>query len=44
MELLFDEMVVLDLDVFGDMEFWVLVGLVWDMSIGILIEGWVLSF
>jgi len=41
MELLFDEIVVFDLEVFGDMGFWVLVGLVWEMSIGVLIEGWV---
>jgi len=41
MELLFDEIVVFDLEVLGDMGFRVLVGLVWEMSIGVLIEGWV---
>jgi hypothetical protein len=41
MELSFDEIVVFDLEVFGDMGFWVLVGLVWEMSIGILTESWV---
>jgi hypothetical protein len=41
MDFLFDELVAFDLEVFGDMGFWVSVGLVCEMSIGILIEGWV---